>query len=249
MKKIDINKIIDNGDATKVDNVTVLDVNNYNLFSILECNREINEKQVNKLKKLIAKNGYLPSSFVLVDEFFNIVDGQHRFEAQKELGLPIKTMVIEGLSIEHMRLLNTANKNWGNEEFIRHYATLGKENYIILRDIIDKNKDVGYTQILNLMFESRITVNNDIRNGDLKISEEMINTFNKRLKNYRLLLSYKNRFIPFKADEISKIIDILDNDFMVKFLVNKLKTNTNLKINLDKSRAEIYDDIVNLIEM
>ena len=74
MKKIDINKIIDNGDATKVDNVTVLDVNNYNLFSILECNREINEKQVNKLKKLIAKNGYLPSSFVLVDEFFNIVE-------------------------------------------------------------------------------------------------------------------------------------------------------------------------------
>lgn len=84
---------------------------NYSRFKHLNGNRNIVEPHLRRLIKSIQENGWLENSPVLVNQKYEIIDGQHRFEACKTLGLPIEYMVVydEDLSTCIVRN-NTARK-------------------------------------------------------------------------------------------------------------------------------------------
>ena len=64
----------------------IRETNNYDIFKNMLGNRELKDKNYKKLMRSInEKQLIIP---ILVNEKFEIIDGQHRFSACKSLGKP-----------------------------------------------------------------------------------------------------------------------------------------------------------------
>lgn len=230
----EIKELIERG-VVKVDTEVVIGTTKeYGLFNLLNCNREINQTNVNNIKKSILESGYCKCNEVIVDEMWNVIDGQHTFTACKELGMEIRFKMIEGLDVSSIMALNSNQRNWSNIDFIKSYANRGFESYKMLLEAIEKNKDITLSYILILMFDKRgNTLDNTIKNGTLKISEERLDRFYGRAANYRaLLLKYGDRFAKRYVDDIRSILELLDNDFMSRMLENVFARDKSFTIDL-----------------
>lgn len=90
-------------------NLTVLRTNDYEKFNHLSGNRIINELNLAKIKKSMEENFLI--SPILVNEHLEIIDGQHRLQAVKELGFPVYYFVNKGYGLKEVQALNSNGKN------------------------------------------------------------------------------------------------------------------------------------------
>jgi hypothetical protein len=113
-------------------NTKIYQTVNYGLFNLSEFNRK--PKHYKKILDSIKKNDmtmYNPCLVTAPNELgqMDIIDGQNRFLACKELGLPIHFIIGDKLDIFDAPMLNDAAKNWSIEEYVRHYAKRGVPAY------------------------------------------------------------------------------------------------------------------------
>lgn len=108
-------------------------------FDFLKGNRDLNEEHVQKIKQAMLKHQYFPSILVVAhDDGYYIVDGQHRYQAAKELwkdGKSYDLLVEEYSSINpYMDAINFNNSrlSWGLITYLKawsvYYETIGHEN-------------------------------------------------------------------------------------------------------------------------
>lgn len=114
----------------------------YDEFKKLNGNRSVLEQRKTMILKSIKERGWIRNPIV-VNEKMEMIDGQGRFEALKELGLPIEYCISEGATINDCIALNLKQKNWGTVDYINCYAELGNENYIALLGYINRYKNLG----------------------------------------------------------------------------------------------------------
>lgn len=100
---------------------------------LTQANRDLKRGQVDRLKKLIEKNGYCNSMPIIVDEDGLIMDGQHRYVACKELGIEPPIVVEKNFDI--VPVLNSTQLSWTLRDFVKFYAEKGYEDYVILQNI------------------------------------------------------------------------------------------------------------------
>ena len=112
--------------------IQVQQTKDYDLFKNIDGNRNLNDLHVRRLTKSMDEKQLI--SPIIVNEKYEIIDGQHRFKSQQELNLPVYYMVIPGYGLEDVQRLNQNTKNWGISDFLDGYCNLGKENYIKLKD-------------------------------------------------------------------------------------------------------------------
>ena len=77
---------------------------------------------------------------ILVNEFMQIIDGQGRFTALKELNRPIQYMIYKGGTVEDCRVMNNAMTNWNSGDYIASYAVGGNESYVWLEKALNDCK-------------------------------------------------------------------------------------------------------------
>jgi hypothetical protein len=138
----------------------------YSQFKTLQGNRNINEINVKRLVASFEK-AYLLNP-VLVNEKLEIIDGQHRFEAAKRMGLPINYIIAEKYSNNEVHLLNSNMRNWGKMDYLKAYCDLGNENYIVMREFISDFPEFPFT--LCDMIIANSTTGTNIPNGTIKKS-------------------------------------------------------------------------------
>lgn len=109
-----------------------METKNYNLFSYTQNNRKINGGLVNRIIDSINQIGYVKARPIIVDESFKIIDGQHRFEACKQLGLPIYYEITNIDGNRAMILLNKTQLIWRLQEYIEHWSIEGIDCYVKL---------------------------------------------------------------------------------------------------------------------
>jgi hypothetical protein len=114
--------------------------NAYDMFKLLKCNRKLSADHVLKIKKSIAARNMLEFRPVLVDSEMNVLDGQHRLEAAKLLGVPIWYEVQEDGTTDDIINFNAFQKSWGHMDFINYYAENGNKNYIKLKKFLETFK-------------------------------------------------------------------------------------------------------------
>lgn len=119
----------------------VIETNDYEKFVKLLGNRVVNKLHIKRLKDSFQKN-YLLSP-IIVNDKFEIIDGQHRFEAAKELGYPINYIMVEGYGLTEVQTLNTNAKNWKKEDYLHAYVDLGYPAYIEFKRFMDEYEDFG----------------------------------------------------------------------------------------------------------
>ena len=104
---------------------------NYKQFSFLVTNRVVVPEKVNRFKTIFEDIGFLEELPILVTPELKIIDGQHRFRACEQLGLPIVYKVYNGdCSPEKlMVLLNMNQSSWSMENYIHTWNVQGKQFY------------------------------------------------------------------------------------------------------------------------
>ena len=121
----------------------------YSLFKSLSGNRIIDEGTVRRLIQSFEKR-YLLSP-ILVNEKFEIIDGQHRFQAAKELSLPINYIVIPGYSLPEVQILNSNTKNWTKLDYLDSYCELEYPAYLTMQKFMEKFPEFGFRSAETLL--------------------------------------------------------------------------------------------------
>jgi len=70
----------------------------YEIFSFVDGNRELNSGKVNQLTAEIKKNGLLMP--IMVNNAYQIIDGQHRFHACKLAKVPVQYFVRANATVD-----------------------------------------------------------------------------------------------------------------------------------------------------
>lgn len=113
----------------------------YEVFKKHESNREVNEALVQQLLESVSKKNLLGLRPVLVDENFFVIDGQHRLEVAKRLGIPVHYQIYDKKCSAHdMVLLNNNQKSWTINDYLNFYVNEGYEQYMLLKEYVDKDK-------------------------------------------------------------------------------------------------------------
>jgi hypothetical protein len=103
----------------------------YTLFDRIEGNRLINKGQVKRLFSSFNRNPVLVDAVpIIVNDKYQIVDGQHRLEAIKLLKKPVPYIMVPDLTLEDVQILNSATKAWSPIDFAKSFAELGNQDYI-----------------------------------------------------------------------------------------------------------------------
>lgn len=131
-------------DATQV-NVTT----NYDQFQFIETNREANRGHVEALKRAFEETGNLTRvQPILVNDRMEVIDGQHRFIAAKELGQPVYYTVMDGLGINEARSMNILHRSWTVDDYAESYAKTDP-NY---RKYLELKEDFGFNHSITLEY-------------------------------------------------------------------------------------------------
>lgn len=122
----------------------------YSKFKLLSTNREVNMSHVRSLMKEFEDFGNITQvSPVLVTPRMEVIDGQHRLEAAKQLGLPVYYKQVEHLSIKDARRMNIAQKSWRSQDYLMSYVNEGRKPYQKLLMLVNDYAEYrfGYTTI------------------------------------------------------------------------------------------------------
>lgn len=143
--------------------------NDYFLFKGIEGNRNKNLLHLARLKKSMSEN-YL-FTIITVNENYEIIDGHHRFEVIKTLGLPLNYVICKGYGLKEVHVLNAVSKTWNAEDYLNGYCNLGYKDYIDYKKFKEK---YGFDHNSNLAMLSGVAmsggnINQDFHNGDFKI--------------------------------------------------------------------------------
>lgn len=101
----------------------------YDKFSYYKGNRRVNSAHLKSLVVSISKRNLLEHNPILVNEKNVVIDGQHRLEAARELGIPIYYVVVKSGTMGDVQLLNSAIKAWNVEDHMKSFLSAGFEEY------------------------------------------------------------------------------------------------------------------------
>lgn len=155
----------------------VLETNDYSLFKTLDGNRHVNKLHVKRLKESFQE-AYLLSP-ILVNQRCEIIDGQHRFEAAKQIGLPINYIMVQNYGLREVQLLNTNMKNWKKEDYLTAYCDLKYPEYLKFRNFMRRFPELGLLNCEALL-TNKATNNSNSSDPELKSDTNIRGTYTSR---------------------------------------------------------------------
>src|SRR5271170_2730885 len=110
---------------------------NYSIFNILKGNRPLDRYHLKKLRNSIEKHNHLNLHPIIVNQRFEVIDGQHRLECARQLDIDIFYIKSDVIEDEHLIECNVNQKSFEVENYIDYFAIKEKKNeYIQLKDML-----------------------------------------------------------------------------------------------------------------
>lgn len=163
----------------------------YHLFGFITGNRDINQTNLKNIKESLTKKQILESAIIVgIDDKSNdglpykIIEGQHRYTACRDLGLPVSFIIREDFDIEKkekslgdVELLNTASKTWDITNFMYSKCLLGLKPYILYNQLYEKYDMLEHETILSIVNkykgDYRYIWFQQFKEGELLLTDEM----------------------------------------------------------------------------
>ena len=132
----------------------------YSLFKYLKGNRAVNELHVRRLVEAIKeKDLQVP---IIVDDKMFVVEGQHRLEAYKIVGLPITYIVKDNVGLEDVRKLNSVARKWTLTEYLMSYVKLGNHDYELL-EWFHRTYEFGLSECIAMLNDKGYCASKEIK--------------------------------------------------------------------------------------
>ena len=223
----------------------VLKTNEYGKFLDIAGNRSIKPRHLKNITESIAiKQIAVP---IVVNERYQICDGQNRFEACKNLKKPIYYIIIPGLTLEDVQRLNANTHTWNTGDYLDSYCELGYEHYKTYRAYKKKYK-FGHNECLVILngwknLEGK-TIHKTFNDGEFVVKDypEAIKISNKIVKVGKFYTGYKRGGFIKAMLELFKNPEYDHKRFLDKLArqSEKMTDQTNKKFYLSKIE-EIYN--------
>lgn len=231
---------------------TVCETYDYSKFKILHGNRNLELPHLHRLTESI-RSEYLMCP-IIVNEAFQIIDGQNRFTVCKDLGLPIHYIMAKGYGLKEVQILNSNNRTWDKYNFLDSYCKQGVKPYLQFKSFMDMFPDFRMHVCSQLLSNShgadketkvgrKRIVSKDFENGKLVIKD-----FDKAVRNAKKIMDFKAYYKGFnrKAFVAAMITLLKHKNYNHDVMIGKLKKHPVLKI-YDMPSAVAY--IMQLEEM
>lgn len=161
-------------------NSIIQSTKDYEKFSLIKGNRILIPGHVARLTTSILQKNMLPQNPIIVNEKFEVIDGQHRLEVARNNDLDIFYIVVPGARLEEIIVLNSNNKVWNSTDYINSYASQGDKDFLWIKEFIE-NYAISVTQALMFLFGSEGTApRTALRRGRLTLSQEQKDMAEKR---------------------------------------------------------------------
>lgn len=131
-------------------------------FTFRRDNRVLNQSHINKLSTNMKTSGWLPGSYVVVNEKFEIIDGQHRVKAAIASGTPIRYTIEKKADQSIIRGLNQNQKNWSLADHIHGYVVENNPHYVKLNNFIKAYPEFKVTECMMLLNNNANAVHRDM---------------------------------------------------------------------------------------
>jgi hypothetical protein len=120
----------------------------YSMFKPIDGNRNKNRLHIARLRQSMLEN-YL-FTVIVVNEKYEIIDGQHRFECIKELELPLHYIMCKGYGLSEVQRLNANAKTWNADDYLEGYVNMGLQDYVVYKEFKEKY-DIGHGECIVLL--------------------------------------------------------------------------------------------------
>ena len=119
------------------------------IFKSIDGNRVPNLQHIRRLTDSLKVHG-MKCNPILVNEKMEVIDGQHRLQAAKNVNTFVYYIVVNGYKLEQVHTLNLNQKNWGKRDYMLGYAEMGIKSYMKLREFVLKNDDFTFQDCISL---------------------------------------------------------------------------------------------------
>lgn len=140
----------------------ILSSKNYGIFKPYPLNRPISRNLVEILKISIGKNNMLRFQPIVVNDKMQVMDGQHRLEACREIGETVWYVKNEKMTVQDMIDINTAKAGWTYDDYLILYCKEGYEEYLKLKKLMDKYK-LGLKSFLHFTDNNKMNMTSNPR--------------------------------------------------------------------------------------
>lgn len=229
----------------KEENIKTYVTSDYSIFKYLLGNRDINLQNVNSIVNNIRNNGLLPT-IVIVNEKMEVIDGQHRIEAFRQLNIPVTFQIRKGLTLKDCITYNISSRKWGVVDYINSYAERGIEDYIKLKKCLDEYPNFApstLATILNGKGAQGSGVSKPIMDGNFRLAHDLNEIIDKlnfisSVQEYIVVRGRKEIVIQVLGYVID--LDIVDRDRMLEQLQKGLNKNASITC-VDDALEYLYD--------
>jgi hypothetical protein len=97
---------------------------------------------------------------IIVNENYEIIDGQHRFDVIKELSLPLNYIICKGYGLTEVHILNQNSKTWNCDDYLTGYCNLGYDDYL---------KYATFKETYNLGHQETMALLSGVNKNDINI--------------------------------------------------------------------------------
>lgn len=153
----------------------VIVTDDYDELTLLPENRNVSEQHKNSIKESITSNGsWIEDEPIVVNEDLEIVDGQHRYEAHKELGLPIAYMIMRDATIDTARIMNLNRRNWTLLDWADSYRKSGRLAYKLFFELMEQYPSYPPMLIIAACHQRPLAKGMlaEFKSGDFKLTPE-----------------------------------------------------------------------------
>lgn len=204
-------------------------------FKLLLNNREVTQKRVDRIIQSIKENGYIYSPMI-VNEKYEVIDGQGRLQAAINLGLHVYYTIGKGMGIKECRAMNQTNSNWQLHDFIYSYSQDGIIDYINIKNLVKEfGNALGNSTIYAITAGSYKSKGGNyqakIKSGELKFDND---AYEASRAKCQYLLSFKPIFDGIKECRKDNLY------FAIMFMMNVDGCNRNILIKqIQKGQASL----------
>ena len=184
------------------DNITIFGnimvTENYDMFKKIGGNRKINKTNYAKIVKSMKEEQLIIP--IVVNEKYEIIDGQHRFTACKDLGKPVYFYMVRGYGLDQVKRANIASSNWKKENYLDMFVAEGNEIYKEFEEIKERY-DLNISNLLKIFAivqeKQSARVGYEFENGTFTLDGKMeVLRFLTALEDFNFFKFYKsNNFL------------------------------------------------------
>lgn len=217
----------------------------YDKFKMILGNRALRLTNVSAIQKSSSEEQLMIP--ILVNENYEIIDGQHRFRAWKSLNIPILYTIVEGYNLAQVRRANQNSINWTISDFFKMHSDLENTSFKDIQNIMDKHNLIvnGVIKLIAKITNSnQVKVKQDIIHGTLQLSNDelvRINIFLEHFQDFDFYAYFKDNTF------VSAFLDLyFYSEYDHQIMASKLEKNRHFLSNKFRDKHDALNTLTRL---